>query len=55
MRVMILGGDGYLGYPSATVWRGRPGIRLSVSNWRTDTDDVAVVAAAFADALRATR
>ena len=37
-------------YPSTTVWQGRPGIRLSVSNWRTDTDDVAVVAAAFAQA-----
>ena len=22
-------------YPSGTVWQGRPGIRLSVSNWRT--------------------
>ncbi|MEM9465875.1 MAG: pyridoxal-dependent decarboxylase [Actinomycetota bacterium] len=40
-------------YPSTTVWQGRPGIRLSVSNWRTDTDDVAAVAAAFADALDA--
>lgn len=42
-------------YPSATVWQGRPGIRLSVSNWRTDVDDVDVVAAAFAAALHATR
>ena len=41
-------------YPSSTVWRGRPGIRLSVSNWRTDLDDVDVVAAAFADALART-
>ena len=41
-------------YPSATVWQGRPGIRLSVSNWRTDLVDVAVVASAFADALDST-
>jgi hypothetical protein len=34
------------------VWQGRPGIRLSVSNWRTDLDDVAEIAAAFADAVR---
>ena len=39
-------------YPSGTVWQGRPGIRLSVSNWRTDLDDVAEIAAAFADAVR---
>ena len=39
-------------YPSGTVWQGRPGIRLSVSNWRTDLDDVEVIAAAFADAVR---
>ena len=38
-------------YPSGTVWQGRPGIRLSVSNWRTDLDDVGI-AAAFADAVR---
>ena len=41
-------------YPSATVWQGRPGIRLSVSNWRTDAEDALVVAAAFADALAMT-
>ena len=39
-------------YPSATVWQGRPGIRLSVSNWRTDLDDARVVADAFRGALR---
>jgi glutamate/tyrosine decarboxylase-like PLP-dependent enzyme len=39
-------------YPSGTVWQGRPGIRLSVSNWRTDLDDVVEIAAAFADAVR---
>ena len=38
-------------YPSATVWQGRPGIRLSVSNWRTDIDDVAAVVAAFVAAV----
>jgi glutamate/tyrosine decarboxylase-like PLP-dependent enzyme len=27
-------------YPSATVWKGVPAIRISVSNWRTDEDDV---------------
>jgi glutamate/tyrosine decarboxylase-like PLP-dependent enzyme len=27
-------------YPSATVWRGLAAMRLSVSNWRTDEDDV---------------
>jgi glutamate/tyrosine decarboxylase-like PLP-dependent enzyme len=27
-------------FPSGTVWRGVAGIRLSVSNWRTDRDDV---------------
>ncbi len=42
-------------YPSSTVWQGRPGIRLSVSNWRTDAEDARVVAAAFADAIVATR
>jgi len=27
-------------YPSATVWRGLAAMRISVSNWRTDEDDV---------------
>jgi aromatic-L-amino-acid decarboxylase len=27
-------------YPSATVWRGHFAMRISVSNWSTDTDDV---------------
>ncbi|MEM8708237.1 MAG: pyridoxal-dependent decarboxylase [Actinomycetota bacterium] len=40
-------------YPSGTVWQARPGIRLSVSNWRTDVDDVAVVRDAFASAAGA--
>jgi len=39
-------------YPSATVWQGRASIRLSVSNWRTDAADVAVVHDVFSDAVR---
>jgi glutamate/tyrosine decarboxylase-like PLP-dependent enzyme len=27
-------------HPSATVWRGRAAMRISVSSWRTDEDDV---------------
>lgn len=27
-------------YPSATVWQGAAAMRISVSNWRTDSDDV---------------
>jgi threonine aldolase len=27
-------------HPSATVWRGRAAMRVSVSSWRTDEDDV---------------
>ena len=27
-------------YPSATVWRGVGGVRLSVSSWRTGPEDV---------------
>jgi len=27
-------------YPTATVWRGRAAMRISVCNWRTDEDDV---------------
>ena len=27
-------------YPSITTWRGRAGMRISVSNWSTDEDDV---------------
>ncbi|MEM8705984.1 MAG: pyridoxal-dependent decarboxylase [Actinomycetota bacterium] len=38
-------------YPSGTVWQGRPGIRLSVSNWRTDAVDVAVISDAFTAAV----
>jgi glutamate/tyrosine decarboxylase-like PLP-dependent enzyme len=34
-------------YPSVTMWKGRVGIRLSVSNWRTDGEDVQIVADAF--------
>ena len=38
-------------YPSATIWRGEAAIRISVSNWTTDEDDVARTVAAFAAAL----
>jgi hypothetical protein len=27
-------------YPSITTWRGVAGMRISVSNWSTDEDDV---------------
>jgi glutamate/tyrosine decarboxylase-like PLP-dependent enzyme len=36
---------------SPTVWNGRPAIRISVSNWRTDDDDVRRTVAAFARAV----
>jgi glutamate/tyrosine decarboxylase-like PLP-dependent enzyme len=38
---------------SPTVWNGRPAIRISVSNWRTDADDVRRTVAAFARAVAA--
>jgi glutamate/tyrosine decarboxylase-like PLP-dependent enzyme len=41
------GGEAWLG---GTVWDGRRAIRLSVSCWRTDADDVARTLAAFAAA-----
>lgn len=37
-------------YPTGTVWNGEPAIRISVSNWMTDTDDVDVTVAALLDA-----
>ncbi len=36
---------------SGTVWEGRAAIRLSVSNWRTTTEDIDRTVAAFATAL----
>jgi hypothetical protein len=36
---------------SGTVWDGRAAIRLSVSNWRTTTEDIDRTVAAFATAL----
>jgi glutamate/tyrosine decarboxylase-like PLP-dependent enzyme len=39
-------------YPSGTTWRGRAGIRLSVSGWRTGPDDVERSAAAILAAHR---
>jgi glutamate/tyrosine decarboxylase-like PLP-dependent enzyme len=43
------GGEAWVG---GTVWDGRRAIRLSVSNWRTDEEDVARTVAAFAAAAR---
>lgn len=34
-------------YPTATVWEGRPAIRISVSNWATDPSDVELTVDAF--------
>ncbi len=39
-------------FPTGTIWRGRAAIRLSVSNWRTDSDDIAAAAAALTAAHR---
>jgi glutamate/tyrosine decarboxylase-like PLP-dependent enzyme len=38
-------------YPSPTIWKGDFGIRLSVSNWRTDEDDVSAIAASIERAV----
>jgi glutamate/tyrosine decarboxylase-like PLP-dependent enzyme len=40
-------------YPTATVWRGRAAMRISVSNWSTDADDVRRTIAAITAAHRA--
>jgi glutamate/tyrosine decarboxylase-like PLP-dependent enzyme len=42
-------------YPTATTWRGRAAMRISVSNWSTDDDDVARSVAAIASVLAARR
>jgi hypothetical protein len=39
-------------YPTITTWRGRAAIRISVSNWATDDDDVARTVEAIAAAHR---
>ena len=39
-------------YPSITTWRGVAGMRISVSNWSTDEDDVRRSVAAIARAHR---
>jgi glutamate/tyrosine decarboxylase-like PLP-dependent enzyme len=44
---VIAGGECY---PTASVWRGLGAIRISVSNWTTDADDVARTVAAIAAA-----
>jgi glutamate/tyrosine decarboxylase-like PLP-dependent enzyme len=38
---------------AGTTWRGRPAIRVSVSNWRTKEEDVRSSAAAIRDAVHA--
>ena len=38
-------------YPSSTVWKGEFGIRLSVSNWRTDEDDISAIVASLERAV----
>jgi glutamate/tyrosine decarboxylase-like PLP-dependent enzyme len=38
---------------SGTVWDGRPAIRLSVSNWRTNEEDIERTVGAFARAVEA--
>jgi glutamate/tyrosine decarboxylase-like PLP-dependent enzyme len=40
-------------YLSGTTWQGRAAMRISVSNWRTTTDDVDVSAAAILEAAAA--
>jgi len=40
-------------HPSSTVWKGEFGIRLSVSNWRTDTDDVEAIVGSIERAVAA--
>ncbi|HUP14797.1 MAG TPA: hypothetical protein VM848_01905 [Acidimicrobiia bacterium] len=37
-------------YPSPSTWMGQAAIRLSVSNWRTNENDVARVIRSFANA-----
>jgi aromatic-L-amino-acid decarboxylase len=39
-------------YPSGTTWRGVAAMRISVSNWTTDDDDVRASLAAIAEAHR---
>jgi aromatic-L-amino-acid decarboxylase len=46
---VIASGDAY---PSGTVWRGVAAMRISVSNWSTDADDVDRTVAAIARAHR---
>jgi hypothetical protein len=43
-------GEAWMG---GTMWDGRPAIRISVSNWRTTSDDVERTVAAFETALAA--
>jgi glutamate/tyrosine decarboxylase-like PLP-dependent enzyme len=47
--------EGGVCYVTPTVWRGVAGMRLSVSNWTTDDDDVRASVEAIGRAHRATR
>jgi hypothetical protein len=38
-----------------TTWDARPAVRLSVSNWRTDEDDIERAVASITDAISAVR
>ncbi len=49
-RVLTAARDGGVCYPTGTTWRGRSAMRISVSNWRTDENDVASTAAALIEA-----
>jgi glutamate/tyrosine decarboxylase-like PLP-dependent enzyme len=40
-------------WSSATVWNGRKALRLSVSNWQTDDDEIALALETFREAARA--
>jgi glutamate/tyrosine decarboxylase-like PLP-dependent enzyme len=45
------GGEAWMG---GTTWKGRPAIRVSVSGWRTTSDDIARTVDAFGRAIAAT-
>jgi hypothetical protein len=44
--------EGGVCYPSITTWRGVAAMRISVSNWSTDEDDVRRSVAAISSAAR---
>ncbi len=49
-RVLKTVQDGGVCYPTGTMWDGQPAIRISVSNWATDEEDVALTLEALAAA-----